>query len=242
MSAEIAPNSIVHQIIRMEKKMVKMVKNGRRRRSSRKSKGGLDMGSCHSASSNASSYYTGSESFASNGFHRKDIDTHIDDNKSVGTFGSNDPDEQPTELPSIDIKKRPPLQDKEFTDLTVSFRSMSADGDYRTINQNEFFTECMINGENKSCVIHFFNSESEKSNQVDDALEDISKMYGTFAKFLRIDGAWTQFISAKLGITKFPTVIVIRNKVLVDRMVCADMESIEEKEMERWVLPLIAGV
>jgi hypothetical protein len=40
----------------------------------------------------------------------------------------------------------------------------------------------------------------------------------TTCKFLRIDSAWTQVISAKLGIEKFPILLAIRDKVILDRL------------------------
>jgi hypothetical protein len=135
-----------------------------------------------------------------------------------------------------------PVLEKEIKDLTVSVPETHY-GDCRTINQNEFFVECMINGEGTSSVIHFFDKKNNLCREVDEILEKMAKKFTT-CKFLRIDSAWTQFISAKLGIKKFPTVLAIRDKVILDRL--SDFEEMDlffsEEFLHEWLvrtIPLI---
>jgi hypothetical protein len=137
------------------------------------------------------------------------------------TFGSTEPETSP------DIVK-------DLKTLTVSVPQPRY-GDYRTINQNEFFMECMINGEGLA-IVHFFDEDSSEGKELDDHLEKMAMKFAG-CKFLRIDGAWTQFISAKLGITKFPTIVAIRNKVMLDRLTDFDKkESFSENDLEQWLL------
>jgi hypothetical protein len=135
-----------------------------------------------------------------------------------------------------------PVLEKEIKDLTISVPETHY-GNCRTINQNEFFVECMINGEGTSSVIHFFDKENNLCREVDEILEKMAKKFTT-CKFLRIDSAWTQFISAKLGIENFPTLLAIRDKVILDRL--SDFEQMElfsaEEFLHEWLvrtIPLI---
>jgi hypothetical protein len=111
-------------------------------------------------------------------------------------------------------------------------------GNYRTINQNEFFIECMINGEGSN-IVHFFDENSEESQELDLLLEKTAKKFPT-CKFLRIDSAMTQFVSSKLMITKFPALVAIRNKVILDRLMDFEgKESVTEKYVDTWLLKTV---
>jgi hypothetical protein len=111
-------------------------------------------------------------------------------------------------------------------------------GEYRTINQNEFFIECMINGEGASSVIHFFDKDSTESMEMDALLEIMAKKITT-CKFLRIDSAWTQFVASKLGIKKFPTVLAIQNKVILDRLTFEETDHFSEEFLHGWLVRTI---
>jgi hypothetical protein len=127
---------------------------------------------------------------------------------------------------------------KDLKTLTVSAPKPRYRGDYRTIDQNEFFIECMINGEG-SAIVHFFDEASSKGKELDDHLKKMAMKF-TGCKFLRINGAWTQFVSARLGITKFPSIVAIRNKGMLDQLTNFDkMESFCENDLEQWVLKTV---
>jgi thioredoxin-like negative regulator of GroEL len=102
----------------------------------------------------------------------------------------------------------------------------------------------MITGEGTSSVINFFDKESMQSKELDTLLEKMAKKF-TKCKFLRIDGAWTQFISAKLGIKNFPTVLAIRDKVVLDLLTDFDeKDCFSEEFLHEWIvrsIPLING-
>jgi hypothetical protein len=72
--------------------------------------------------------------------------------------------------------EEPPVFDKEVKDLTVSVPGIHY-GDCRTINQNEFFIECMISGEGTSSVVHFFDKENKLCREVDELLEKMAKKF-----------------------------------------------------------------
>jgi hypothetical protein len=216
---EIEPQSIVHQVIRFERIFTRMVKRTvssvsmKKRRKERRS-------SLATEESNDSNMSSCNSSFCveSGG---------ISEGYSEPTFHESSPEESPV------------FDKEEIKDLTVSV-PVPQYGDYRTINQNEFFIECMINGEGANSVIHFFDKDSTQSMELDPLLERMAKKFTT-CNFLRIDSAWTQFVSAKLRIEKFPTVLVIRNKVVLDRLSdFEEMDYFSEEFLHEWVVRTIS--
>jgi hypothetical protein len=209
---EVEPQSIVHQLVRLERKVTRMVKRSVSSKSSRRRKqinASLSANSCHSRTSK----YTASSCDDSGVVSKDDSGDALTFAESVDepTFDSSTPEE------------KYPIETHY--------------GDCRTINQNEFFIECMINGTGTSSVVHFFDKENNLCREVDEALEKMAKKFTT-CKFLRIDSAWTHFVSAKLGIEKFPTVLAIRDKVILDRL--SDFEEMDlffpEEFLDEWLV------
>jgi hypothetical protein len=226
---DVEPQSIVHQVLRLERTVTRMVARSisssrsmsSRRRKHRKPSFPTDSG--HSMASSLGSSCDASDVVS------KDVS---DDEPS---FHGDEPSLHESS------HEESPFFDK---DLTVSIPETHY-RDYRTINQNEFFTECMINGEGTSTVIHFFDKNNNLCREMDELLEKTAKKFTT-CQFLRIDSAWTQFVSAKLGIKKFPTVLAIRDKVVLDRL--SDFEGMDlffsEEFLHDWLVrtvPLING-
>jgi hypothetical protein len=222
------PQSIVHQVIRLERKVSGMITGPirrRRKRFSRKSQG-LGGASDHSRMSFASSQNDhgsyDSDSFFSGACKSIEHASVADDQ----TFESR-----------TTAETSPTYAGKDLKSLIVSVPKPQY-GDYRTIDQNEFFIEFMINGKG-SAIVHFFDEDSSKGKELDDHLKKMAMKF-TGCKFLRIDGAWTQFVSARLGITKFPTIVAIRNKGMIDHLTGFDqMESFCEDDLEQWVLKTV---
>jgi hypothetical protein len=234
MSSE--PQSIIHQAIRLQRRVSGSITGGRKRLKRRSSRITGDGSSVLSGNSN--SCYSSGRGSVSTGERSKQFDAgSAFDDRSFGT-SSLEGDYSILE----DEEKEAPITAEELCNLTVTVPKPQY-GDYRTINQNEFFIECMINGEGSS-LVHFFDKKSSDSKELDKKLKELARKF-TACKFLRIDGAWTQFISAKLMITKFPTVLAIRNKVVLDRLSDFDrMDFFNEQYLEEWIvrsIPLING-
>jgi hypothetical protein len=67
-------------------------------------------------------------------------------------------------------------------------------------------------------------------------VERMAKKFTT-CNFLRIDSAWTHFVSAKLRIEKFPTVLAIRKMLILDRL--SDFEEIDylsDEFLYKWLV------
>mmetsp|Transcript_60593 Transcript_60593/g.84271 ORF Transcript_60593/g.84271 Transcript_60593/m.84271 type:complete len:231 (-) Transcript_60593:35-727(-) len=132
-----------------------------------------------------------------------------------------------------------PVEEDIINKLTVDV-PVQHFGDYRTITMNEFFKECLITDCEGSAVVHFFDENDPASIELDQTLKRLGEKY-TACKFLRIDGSGASFVCKKLSIDTFPTVLAIRNKIVLDRLV--DFTG-TDSEFEKWVLdsiPLING-
>lgn len=115
-------------------------------------------------------------------------------------------------------------------------------GSLRTINQNEFLMECLVQGQGSS-VIHFFDNSSQHSQVLDTHLQALALRLPT-CKFLRIDSNWTHFVASKLQITKFPTLLALQDKIVLDRLTDfgSSRTPMSRLELERWLtrtIPLI---
>jgi hypothetical protein len=229
------PQSIVHQVIRLQRKVAGSITKRRgagAARRERKSAKPLDGDSCDSPMK-AHTCHSYASSYLSNGTSVGENMSSVGEDESfcTGSLASKDlhAGDDPTE-------EETPLPD-ELCNLTVSVPKPRY-GNYRTINQNEFFIECMINGEGSN-IIHFFDENSEESQELDLLLEKMAKKFPT-CKFLRIDSALTQFVSSKLMITKFPALVAIRNKVVLDRLMDFEgKESVTEEYVKTWLLKTI---
>ena len=146
---DVEPQSIIHQVIRLERTVICMVKRtitsgsmSSRRRKPRNSSIAKDSGH-----SNASTLCSSCD--------------------ESGVVSKDDSDDEPSfhksgDGPSVSESSREesPVFDKEIKDLTVSVPETHY-SDYRTINQNEFFIECMINGEGTP-VLSLFTPSTKK--------------------------------------------------------------------------------
>jgi hypothetical protein len=176
-----------------------------------------------SASRADGSVVSGMSSYCS---ESSDIISYLDDAQSFG--GESSISESPNTPAACESIEENMI--KLTVDVPVQYY-----GDYRTINQSEFFMECMINSDG-SAIVHFFDENNPTSIELDMMLGEMAKKY-TACKFFRIDSATTQFVRSKLMITSLPTVLAIRNKVVLDR-------TSSQSHLEKWILqsiPLING-
>ena len=234
-------------MIRLERKVSdavkkRVVRSSRRRRRKDKDKGSiadnagtdnecssgyLDR-SEHSTTSYMSHYTTGTFSYAEGSCRPRDDFTFTDDCEDSSACSSSvgsSVEEMMLKIQEVTLAPEEPLPD---------------DQRYRTINQNEFFVECMFQGAGTTSIVHFYDDQNPTSQSIDSALESLSRSYyhKKKCKFLRLDGAWTQFVSAKLSIDKFPTVVVIHdNNVVIDRLSNFEEEadSFMEELLEGWL-------
>jgi hypothetical protein len=227
MSSE--PQSIVHQVLRLQRRVSGSL-TGSKRSKRKPSRRNCDGNSVISGYSNSCTSSVGES--ISTGKHSRQLESGALDDRSFGSSHLEGPVEEEKEAPIAE----------ELCNLTVTVPKPHY-GDYRTITQNEFFIECLINGEG-SFLIHFFDEKSSYSQELDKMLEGMAQKF-TACKFLRIDGAWTQFVAAKLMITKFPALLAIPNKVVLDRLSDFDrMDFSNEQYLEEWIvrsIPMING-
>lgn len=101
-------------------------------------------------------------------------------------------------------------------------------GDYRTISQDEFLPETCAAAAAESSkskaaasewvVVHFFHDEFIKCKVMDHHLRIVAEKH-LECKFLRIEAQKAPFFCSKLKVITLPTVLVLREGTVVDRMV-----------------------
>lgn len=79
-------------------------------------------------------------------------------------------------------------------------------------------------------VIHFYAPWADQCSQINDVLEEMSKL-GEYkrVKFAKIEAEKVPDVSLKAGITAVPTVVLARNDAIVDRVDGANPSAIGEK-------------
>lgn len=188
------PQSIVHQLIRLERNVVKSI-SAKIKRKSKKTisssfKKDIEKNSTITIIPKASEHTTKTYSTEECNLFPSDDKSSIPSIFSINTYADFD-------------DKGECITDEE-EEVETAF--------YRSIDQNEVFAECFgSRQDDPCCIIHFSSEGSLQSAQVDEELSHLSTRYSATYKFLRIRGTGAPFITSKLGITKFPTVVAIRN-------------------------------
>ena len=87
-------------------------------------------------------------------------------------------------------------------------------GDYRTISQDEFLSECTGSD---YVAVHFFHKDFERCKIMDHHLKIVASIHLS-CKFVRIDAEKTPFFVAKLNIKTLPTLIMFKDGKTMDRL------------------------
>ena len=113
------------------------------------------------------------------------------------------------------------LRERRLRELQASATQKAADlarghGQVRTITQDEFLPECT--GTSSVVVCHFFHREFQRCQILDHHLKVIAPLH-TECKFIRIDAEKAPFFVGRLQIRTLPTLLVLRDGRVVDRLV-----------------------
>jgi hypothetical protein len=118
-----------------------------------------------------------------------------------------------------------------------SFMSFSEPGEYRTVSQVDFLTDCMA--EEAQCIIHFYDENSNHHQAIDSVLEEMASKFPD-CKFYRMDSAKGLRISSRFKIKSTPTVLAIRDKKVLDRTSdFGDTSSFQANELRSWVTSFV---
>jgi hypothetical protein len=94
----------------------------------------------------------------------------------------------------------------------------------RTITQNDFFQECLLQKTGGCFVVHFY-SETEQSQKLDRRLAELAKDHHfKQVNFRRIQGLLAPFVAPRLGVLKFPGLVAIKCGQVLDKQ--CDFESL----------------
>lgn len=103
-------------------------------------------------------------------------------------------------------------------------------GQYRTIYQDNFLTECCSSD---YVAVHFYHNDFERCKIMDHHLGIIAPSYLN-CKFIRIDAEKSPFFVDKLKIRTLPTLIMFKDGKTVDRMTGFDGLVIDKKDPDKW--------
>ena len=132
-------------------------------------------------------------------------------------------------LEEIRVHRLEQLRQEQLRNMELKSRGH---GDYRTISQDEFLPEtttCASAGAlvssslSKSSspewvVVHFFHDEFMKCKVMDHHLKIVAEKH-LECKFLRIEAQKAPFFCTKLKVVTLPTVLVLQNGIVVNRLV-----------------------
>jgi hypothetical protein len=123
--------------------------------------------------------------------------------------------------------------DSDWSDLSHDLLSYNTPGEYRTVSQVDFLTDCMA--EEAMCIVHFYDANSNQHQPIDSVLEDMAKTVQG-CKFYRLDSAKGLRISSRFNIKSTPTLLAIRDKKVLDRTSdFGDTSSFQATELRSWV-------
>jgi hypothetical protein len=105
-------------------------------------------------------------------------------------------------------------------------------GQYRTIRQDDFLSECTSSG-SEFVAVHFFHREFQRCEIMDHHLKIMSFKH-TSCKFVRIDAEKAPFFVAKLQIKTLPTLLVFRDGKTTDRLTGFEGLSQDPKDPDKW--------
>lgn len=88
---------------------------------------------------------------------------------------------------------------------------------------------CRVRSQDLS-VIHFYASWADQCSQINDVIEEMSKLAEyQGVRFAKIEAEKIPDVSLKAGISAVPTVVLTRNNTIVDRIDGANPAAITEK-------------
>ena len=91
--------------------------------------------------------------------------------------------------------------------------------DYRTVTQIEFMNECVINGTQECCIVHFYSAFDPLSSTLDEMLEQLSTWNS--CRFLRINAKFAPLFTSKLKIgISYSTVVALCYGEVLGKMSC----------------------
>jgi hypothetical protein len=147
---------------------------------------------------------------------------------------------------SVLMKKTPSADDPSKAsapDTSMSTLRHSAQPDqeeyYKTINQNDFMADCIMNSTGEFIFVHFFIDESSVSKSIDTQIQSLASMDNK-RTFVRIDPKLAPFVISKLHISKEqPTVLAMKNGSVLNRLCHFSSEDCEELNIWASTIELI---
>jgi thiol-disulfide isomerase/thioredoxin len=118
--------------------------------------------------------------------------------------------------PALEALREQRLEQMRRDHLKMLEDKAKGHGEYRTISQDEFLPECTLSS-SEWIVVHFFHDEFETCKVMDHHLKIVAEQH-VECKFVRIDARKAPFFCTKLKVKTLPTVLVLREGNVVNRL------------------------
>ena len=142
-------------------------------------------------------------------------------------------DELLTELdhdPDMEAIRNCRMQEMRATQSERAENLAKGHGQYRHIGQDEFLPEVTSS---KYVAVHFFHKNFERCKIMDHHLDLIAPFH-IECKFLKIDAEKAPFFVQKLQVQTLPTLVVMKDGVVIDRLTGFGDLAIDLAEPDKW--------
>lgn len=179
---------------------------------------------------NAAFSHTGSKPHLFQPFtvNTSDRDVERDDSD----FDDDDDDDDPILASIRERRLHEMMRQAQHQNQAAAANASRGLGDYRTIAQDEFLPECLQTN-SAYVAIHFFHDQFERCKIMDHHLRIVAKRFAT-CKFLRINAEKAPFFVQKLQIRTLPTLLVLNDGQVVDRLIGFEGLSSSTNDPDQW--------
>jgi thiol-disulfide isomerase/thioredoxin len=161
--------------------------------------------------------------------HRKE---EVQNNRIPAVVDDEEDSDFDDDDPALEVFRQRRLAELKQTQVKHAENMAKGHGQYRTISQDEFLTECTSSD---YVAIHFFHNDFERCKIMDHHLKQIAlNPHHSTCKFLRINAEKSPFFVTKLKIQTLPTLIVFKDGKAVDRLTGFEGLATNSKNPDEW--------
>jgi hypothetical protein len=111
------------------------------------------------------------------------------------------------------------------------FASWQTQGEYRTVTQDDIIDKCLRSNVGKVVLYFYSNEDPEQREYLDKQLTQMANLFRG-CKFLRVEGSLAPLMARKLKVKKFPTIVAMDNGNFVSCL--SDTEGKKQGFVQEW--------
>jgi thiol-disulfide isomerase/thioredoxin len=162
------------------------------------------------------------------------LKTRVDPEEEDESADSSEDDEFFKDDPEIELIRQRRLDQLRQQQTQEALHKSLGHGQYRTISQDEFLTECT--GQSIYVAVHFFHRDFERCKIMDHHLQIIATKH-IRCKFVRIDAEKAPFFVDKLQVRTLPTLFVFNEGKVVQRLTGFEGLAMSMDQPDQWDTP-----